>query len=295
MFAVFTVVAALIGIGCPVQSNTIDDALNTTFELDRWITAVILMIVTGAVLLGGIKSIGQVVAVFVPTMIVACLFAALVILGLNASEIPAAFSLIFREAFYPTAAVGGFVGSTVMIAVQMGVSRGLFSNESGLGSAPIAAAAASTSHPAQQALISMTQTFIDTIIICTLTALVLIVTGAWNSGETGARLTTLAFESGFTGGNIVVAIALLLFAWSTMLGWCYYGEKALEYLVGQISDKVFRVVFILSIGLGAVAEADLVWTIGDISNALMAFPNLVALLFLSPLIVKLTDDYFAPK
>ena len=295
MFAVFTIVAALIGIGCPVQSNTIADALETTFDLERWITAVVLMVVTGAVLLGGIKSIGRVVAVFVPTMIVAYLGAALFIVLLNASEVPAAFSLIFREAFQPTAAAGGFLGSTVMIAIQMGVSRGLFSNESGLGSAPIAAAAAAASHPAQQALISMTQTFIDTIIICTLTALVLIITGAWSSGETGARLTTLAFESGFSGGNFVVAIGLLLFAWSTMLGWCYYGEKSLEYLVGPGSIKVFRFVFIFFIGFGAIAEADLVWTIGDISNALMAFPNLVALLILSPLIVKLTNEYFASK
>ncbi|RLA50347.1 MAG: hypothetical protein DRR42_13400 [Gammaproteobacteria bacterium] len=213
----------------------------------------------------------------------------------DASEVPAAFSLIFREAFQPTAAVGGFIGSAVMVAIQMGVSRGLFSNESGLGSAPIAAAAASTSHPAQQALISMTQTFIDTIIICTLTALVLIVTGAWSSGETGARLTTLAFQSGFSGGDVVVSIGLLLFAWSTMLGWRYYWEKGLEFLFGPGSTKAFRVVFILSIGFGAIAKADLVWTIGDISNALMAFPNLIALLFLSPLVVKLTNDYFALK
>ena len=295
MFAVFTIVAALIGIGCMIQSNTIADALHATFELDRRITAVALMVVTGAVLLGGIKSIGKVVAVFVPTMVVAYVGAALVVLGLNASEVPAAFSLIFREAFQPTAATGGFVGSAVMLAVQMGVSRGLFSNESGLGSAPIAAAAASASHPAQQALISMTQTFIDTIVICTITALVLIVTGAWNSGETGARLTTMAFQSGFSGGDVVVTIALLLFAWSTMLGWSYYGEKALEYLFGSGPTMAFRVVFVILIGVGAIAEADLVWTIGDISNALMAFPNLIALLLLSPLIVKLTNEYFADK
>ena len=295
MFAIFTIVAALIGIGCLIQSNTIADALEATFELDRRITAVALMVVTGAVLLGGIKSIGRVVAVFVPTMVVAYLGAGLVVLVLNASEVPAAFSLIFREAFQPTAATGGFVGSAVMLAVQMGVSRGLFSNESGLGSAPIAAAAATVSHPAQQALISMTQTFIDTMVICTITALVLIVTGAWNSGETGARLTTMAFQSGFSGGDVVVTIALLLFAWSTMLGWSYYGEKALEYLFGSGPTMVFRVVFVILIGVGAIAEADLVWTIGDISNALMAFPNLIALLFLSPLIVKLTNEYFADK
>ena len=295
MFAIFTIVAALIGIGCLIQSNTIADALEATFELDRRITAVALMVVTGAVLLGGIKSIGRVVAVFVPTMVVAYLGAGLVVLVLNASEVPAAFSLIFREAFQPTAATGGFVGSAVMLAVQMGVSRGLFSNESGLGSAPIAAAAATVSHPAQQALISMTQTFIDTMVICTITALVLIVTGAWNSGETGARLTTMAFQSGFSGGNVVVAIALLLFAWSTMLGWSYYGEKALEYLFGSGPTTAFRIVFVFLIGIGAIAEADLVWTIGDISNALMAFPNLIALLLLSPLIVKLTNEYFADK
>jgi AGCS family alanine or glycine:cation symporter len=180
----------------------------------------------------------------------------------------------------------------VSMGVRMGISRGLFSNESGLGSAPIAAAAAKTRHPVQQALYSMTQTFIDTILICTLTGLVLIVTGTWNSGTTGAALTSEAFSVGIPGGRHIVTIGLLFFAWTTMLGWSYYGEKSLEYLVGSRAVKWYRGLFVILVALGAVMEVDAVWDLGDICNALMALPNLLGILALTPVVVQLTHDYF---
>ncbi len=295
MFAVFTVISATLGIGCPIQSNSIAHALESTFDLAPWITGLILMVATGAVLIGGIQSIGKVAGVLVPTMIVFYMAAAISILVMRAADLPAAFSLVFREAFTGSAAVGGFAGSTIMMAVRLGVARGLFSNESGLGSAAIAAAAAKTDHPVQQALVSMTQTFIDTLVVCTLTGMVLIVTGVWSSGETGAALTTHAFEAGFSGGHYVVSIGLLLFAWSTILGWSYYGERALVYLFGDRATPWYRVVFVLFVGLGAIAKIEIVWGVGDICNALMAFPNLIALILLSPVIVKLTKEYFATR
>jgi AGCS family alanine or glycine:cation symporter len=187
---------------------------------------------------------------------------------------------------------GGFLQASVMMGIRMGVARGVFSNESGLGSAPIAAAAAQTKHPVTQALVSMTQTFIDTIVVCTMTGLVIIMTGAWTSGDTGAELTSMAFRAGFTGGAYIVTVGLILFAYSTILGWSYYGEKSIEYLFGEKAITPYRYVFILVVGVGAVAKLDFVWSLSDTFNGLMAIPNLIGLLALSPVIAKTTRDYF---
>ncbi len=291
LFAIFASVAAF-GIGNMVQSNSVADALEATFHIPFFVTGIILMAGTALVVIGGIKSIGKVTGILVPIMIVFYMAGALAILLIKITAIPAALALIFKQAFTPTAASGGFLGAGVMMAIRMGVARGVFSNESGLGSAPIAAAAAQTKHPVTQALVSMTQTFIDTIVVCTMTGLVLILTGAWDSGKNGAELTIFAFQSGIPGGSYIVTIGLVLFAYSTILGWCYYGEKSIEYLFGEKAIKPYRYVFIVFVGLGAIAKLDLVWALSDTFNGLMAIPNLVGLLMLSPIIVKETQEYF---
>ncbi len=216
-------------------------------------------------------------------------------LVLHFDLIPGALALIVDKAFTPTAATGGFAGSGVMLAMRMGVARGVFSNESGLGSAPIAAAAAKTKHPVTQALVSMTQTFIDTIVVCTMTGLVIVLSGAWSSGTNGAELTSVAFQSGLPGqwGNLIVTIGLILFAYSTIIGWCYYGEKSIEYLWGEKVIKPYRMAWVLFVGIGAFLRLDLVWAMSDVFNGLMAFPNLVALLALSPVVARETRNYFA--
>ena len=292
LFALFSAVAAF-GIGNMVQSNSVADAVNATFNVPFWVTGIVLMVFTSLVILGGIKSIGKVTAVVVPIMIIFYMGGALIILVLNIAGIPAALAMVVKQAFTPTAASGGFLGAGVMMAIRMGVARGVFSNESGLGSAPIAAAAAQTKHPVTQALVSMTQTFIDTLIVCTLTGLVLILTGAWNSGETGASLTAMAFETGVTGGHYIVTIGLILFAYSTILGWCYYGEKSIEYILGEKAIKPYRYLFILVVGVGAVSKLDFVWALSDTFNGLMAIPNLIGLLMLSPVILSETREYFS--
>ncbi|MDJ0667858.1 MAG: sodium:alanine symporter family protein [Desulfobacterales bacterium] len=294
LFAIFASVAAF-GIGNMVQSNSVADAVEATFNVPFYVTGIVLMIFTALVVLGGIKSIGRFTGVVVPIMIIFYMGGCLVILLLNIAGIPAALTLVVKEAFTPTAASGGFAGATVMLAIRMGVARGVFSNESGLGSAPIAAAAAQTKHPVLQALVSMTQTFIDTIIVCTLTGLVLILTGAWDSGKTGAELTSYAFDLGVPGGEYIVTIGLILFAYSTILGWCYYGEKSVEYLFGQVAVKPYRYLFIVVVGLGAVAKLNFVWSLSDTFNGLMAIPNLIGLLALSPIIVKETQHFFASR
>jgi len=223
--------------------------------------------------------------------------AALMILLMHITMIPEALNLIVSQAFTPTAGVGGFLGSSVMLTIRMGVARGVFSNESGLGSSPIAAAAAKTKHPVTQALVSMTQTFIDTIVVCTLTGLVLIVSGEWSSGMTGAALTTVAFTKGIGSqiGQYIVAIGLALFAFSTILGWSYYGEKSIEFLAGIKAIKPYRYIFTFFVLIGALLELDTVWAVADLFNALMAFPNLIGLLFLTPVIVKVTKEYFETR
>jgi AGCS family alanine or glycine:cation symporter len=293
LFALFAAIAAF-GIGNMVQSNSVADALESSFNLPYWQTGIILTIATALVIIGGIKNIGRVAGVLVPIMIVLYMGAALIIIFMHISLIPAAFEMIIVYAFTPKAGLGGFLGATVMLTVRMGVARGVFSNESGLGSSPIAAAAAKTKHPVSQALVSMTQTFIDTIVVCTMTGLVLIISGEWSSGLTGARLTTVAFTTGIgsVAGEYIVSIGLALFAYSTILGWSYYGEKSIEYLLGIKAVKPYRYIFTVFVFVGAVAELETVWSIADLFNALMAFPNLVGLLVLTPVIVKVTKEYF---
>ena len=291
VFAIFASVAAF-GIGNMVQSNSVADAVQATFHIPTWATGLVLMVCTAAVVLGGIKSIGRVTSVLVPVMIFFYMAAAIYIILIHIGEVPSALVFIVKQAFNPTAAVGGFAGATIMLAIRMGVARGVFSNESGLGSAPIAAAAARTKHPVTQALVSMTQTFIDTLVVCTMTGLVLILTGTWSNGETGAKLTTIAFQSAMPGGALIVTIGIVLFAYSTMLGWCYYGEKSIEYLFGVKSILPYRLLFIALIGVGAIAKLSLVWNISDTLNGLMAIPNLIALIMLTPVIVAETKQYF---
>lgn len=294
IFAVFASVAAF-GIGNMVQSNSMADAIEATYAVPHWVTGVVLIGCTAAVVLGGIKKIGKVTGTLVPVMIVFYMGGAMYIILANISGVPAAFALIVEQAFNPTAAVGGFAGAGVMLAIRMGVARGVFSNESGLGSAPIAAAAAQTKSPITQALVSMTQTFIDTLIVCTMTGLVLILTGVWSSGANGAELTTIAFSAGMPGGAHVVTIGLVLFAYSTILGWCYYGEKSIEYLFGVKAVLPYRIAFVIFVGVGAVAKLSLVWNISDTLNGLMAIPNLVGLLLLTPVVVSETKKYFEDK
>ncbi len=293
LFALFTAIAAF-GIGNMVQSNSVADAMQTSFGIPVFWTGGLLTVATGLVLIGGIKSIGKVTGVVVPFMIVLYMGAALVILLLHADKLPGMFALIFESAFSGHAAAGGFLGATVQQAIRFGVARGIFSNESGLGSSPIAAAAAQTRHPVTQALVSMTQTFIDTIVVCTMTGLVILLSGAWTGPENGAGLTSLAF-AGMLGdgvGDTIVSVGLILFAYSTILGWSYYGEKAIEYLLGYRAVKPYRALFVLVVFVGTTVKLEVVWKLADIFNALMALPNLLGLLLLSGVVVRITRSYF---
>jgi len=276
-----------------VQSNTVADALEAAFGVPFWVTGVVLCAGTGIVILGGIKSIARTTSTIVPFMIIVYLAGAILTLITYRENILHAFHLIFSHAFNPTAATGGFIGATISQSVRMGVARGIFSNESGLGSSPIAAAAAKTKNPVGQALVSMTQTFIDTIVICTFTALVIIASGAWTAGKTGAELSAFAFEIGVPSniGADLVAISLAFFAYSTLLGWSYYGEKSIEYLLKERAVKPYRVLFTAVVFVGAVVKLNLVWTFADVMNGLMAFPNLVGLLGLSRVVVEETKKY----
>ncbi len=296
LFALFAAVAAF-GIGNMVQSNSVADALEHSFSIPQWMTGVVLAIAVGAVILGGIKSIGRVTGVFVPVMIVIYMLGSGIALVLHAGAIPGAFATIFHDAFAPTAAVGGFLGATVAQGIRFGVARGIFSNESGLGSAGIAAAAAQTREPATQALVSMTQTFIDTIVVCTFTGLTIVATGAWQQGLDGANLTQLAFREGLPGtwGGWLVAVGLATFAFSTILGWSYYGEKSIEYLLGTWTVVPYRVLFVIAAFVGTVRSLDFVWTLSDVMNGLMALPNLIGLLLLSGLVARETRAYLRAR
>ena len=227
-------------------------------------------------------------------MAVSYVLAGLLVLVLNAAEIPGALNLIFSHAFTPIAASGGFAGAAVWAAIRFGVARGIFSNEAGLGSAPIAHAAAATDNPVRQGTVAMLGTFIDTLVICSITGLVIIVSGAWTSGENGATLSSTAFETALPGvGAYIVTFGLSIFAFTTLLGWSFYGEKCVEYLFGIRAITPFRVLWVIAIPIGATAKLSFIWLVADTLNALMAIPNLVALLLLSPVVYKLTRDYFA--
>ncbi len=292
LFAAFGAIAGF-GIGNGVQANSVADALNSVFGIPDWATGIALALLVGLVLIGGLKRISDVASKLVPFMAISYLIASLWILLGNLAEIPEALRLVVTHAFTPTAAGGGFAGATVWAAIRFGVARGIFSNEAGLGSAPIVHAAARTDSPVRQGIIAMLGTFIDTIIICTMTGLVIIVTGAWKLGENGAGLSSAAFEAGLPGiGHYVVALGLSLFAFTTLLGWSYYGERCVEYLFGERSITPFRLLWVLMIPVGAVMQLNFVWLLADTLNALMAIPNLIALLALSPVVFRLTASYF---
>ncbi|MGC3875137.1 alanine/glycine:cation symporter family protein [Halomonas sp. GXIMD04776] len=292
-FAFFGAVASF-GIGNTVQSNSVADGLNQSLGLPYWITGLVIMVLAGAVILGGIRRIAKVAGKLVPIMAIAYITAGIVVLIINAEQIGAAFGMIFTHAFTPISAAGGFAGAAVAKAIQFGVARGVFSNEAGLGSAPIAHAAAQTKDPVRQGLVAMLGTFIDTIVVCSITALAILTSTHWTGGETGAALTTMAFNESLPGvGQYIVSFALAVFAFTTILGWAFYGEKCFEFLFGVGSIKVYRVVYILAIMLGAIAPLNFVWLMASVFNALMAIPNLIALALLSPVVFSLTKRYFA--
>jgi AGCS family alanine or glycine:cation symporter len=289
-FAALTAVSAF-GIGNTVQANSISTLVRDTFGISTWISGGIMTVLTALVILGGIQSIAAVCEKLVPFMAIFYVAGCLIILALNAAEIPATISLILSTAFNGQAAVGGFVGAGVREAMRYGVARGLFSNESGLGSAPIVAAAAQTKNPVRQALVSSTGTFWDTVVVCLMTGLVVVQSGEWMNGIGGAALTSKAFGDLPYVGPIVLTVGLLTFVFSTILGWAYYGEKACEYLFGTGSITVYRVLWVIAVMAGSVAPLPIVWSGADITNALMAIPNLISLLLLTRVIVDETDRH----
>ncbi|MER0278637.1 sodium:alanine symporter family protein [Clostridioides difficile] len=292
-FAISGILVALLGIGTFTQVNSITDAINSSFGVDPRITGVILAVFVALVVFGGLKSISNVATKIVPFMAVIYIVICGIILISFWNKIPETFMLIIKSAFTTTAATGGFLGATISLAIRNGIARGVFSNESGLGSAPIAAAAAKTEWPAEQGLISMTGTFIDTIIICTLTGFSLVISGVWCSDLNGAVMTQAAFNGVIpTFGPILLTVSLTLFAFTTILGWSYYGERCFEFLFGVKGMNGYRTVFVAMVLLGAFLKLEVVWIIADIVNGLMAIPNLIALLALSPIIVSETKKYF---
>ena len=293
VFAVFGGLAGF-GIGNMVQANSIAAAMNSSFGISNATTGIVLLALTAAVILGGIKRIAAVADWLVPFMAIGYIAAALVVLVVHAADVPAAFMTILGNAFTPTAAIGGFAGATVMAGIRYGVARGIFSNEAGLGTAGIAQAAGYSSSPVHSGLIGMMGTFFDTIVVCSMTGLAIVVSGVWTSGETGAVLTQLAFQSAMPGiGDEIVAIALAIFALTTIFGWSFYGERCWNYLLGPKAILPFRVLWTLAVFAGAVTHLDLAWTMADTLNALMAVPNLIALLALAPVVVRLTREQLA--
>ncbi len=291
-FAIFGAVAAF-GIGNAVQVNSMAGNLLSTFAVPKYVTGIVVAVLVGFVILGGIRRIGEVAGKLVPTMIVLYIGAGLVVLAINITEIPAAIGLIFYHAFNPAAAAGGFAGAAVAAAIRFGVARGVFSNESGLGSAAIAHAAAKTNNPVRQGLIAMLGTFIDTLVVCTITALCIITSGAWQIyGISADVITATAFESTFVGGNYVVTIALVVFAFTTILGWSYYGERCWQFLFKEKSVIIYRILWVLAALWFANQKVDFVWNLSDTLNGLMAIPNLIGLILLAPMIFKVTRDYF---
>ena len=294
LFAIFGVLVAYFGIGTFAQVNSIIDIANITFGVSPYVVGGIITVLVAAITLGGLQSIAKTAEKIIPAMAVLYFLVTVSILVIFADQIPNAVYQIIHDAFTPTAATGGFLGATVMLAMRSGIARGVFSNESGLGSAPIVAAAAKTKWPAEQGLISMTGTFIDTIIICTMTGLAVVSSGLWNGDLNGASLTNGAFAQAFPSfGNYLVTICLALFAFTTILGWNYYGERCLVYLFGTKAIKPYRVVYIAIIATAAFLKLEEIWALADIVNGLMAFPNLIALLLLSGKVVRETKAYLS--
>ena len=294
LFAFFGALAGF-GLANTVQSNAVSQILESNFNVPTLVSGIVMSILVGVVLLGGIKRIAEVAGKLVPLMAIIYLLATMSILILNAAELPAAVFLIVDSAFNGAAATGGFVGASIMLALQSGVARGVFSNESGLGSAPIAHAAAETNSPVRQGSIAMLGTFIDTLIICTMTGLVLVVTGVWDGELYGAAMTSAAFSSQLPFGDIILTLCIILFAFTTMLGWSYYGERCAEFLLGPKVIVPFRVLWVAGIFLGTQMSLGLVWKISDVLNGMMAIPNLIALVFLAPVVFRLSKEYFAEE
>ena len=295
LFAIFTACASF-GIGNMTQVNATAKIFEATFQIPTVTTGIVLTLLTGLVIIGGIRSISKFTSYLVPIMIVVYVGCSLYVLALNASEIPHAIGLIFYHAFNPAAATGGFVGATIAAAMRYGIARGVFSNESGMGSAPIAAAAARTNDPVKQALVSMTQTFIDTLVVCTMTALVILTATSWTQGIGPAELTSASMaETLGPAGSVLVAVSIALFAYSTVIGWNYYGEKAVEFLFGPRAIKIYRIVFTVAVMVGAVTSLEFVWNFSDLMNGMMAIPNLIGLILLSKIIKQETDRYFTSK
>ncbi len=291
-FAIFGAIAGF-GIGNMVQANSVADAVSTNLGFDKLVVGIVMAVLVFLVLIGGIRRIAQVAGKLVPMMALAYLAGGLLVILANITELPAALGLIVSQAFTPTAATGGFAGSAVMVAIQMGVARGIFSNEAGLGSAPIAHAAAKTDDPVRQGSIAMLGTFIDTLVLCTITALVIVMTGEWSSGAQGAALSSAAFAAGLPGvGEWVVTFGLMIFAFTTIIGWSVYGERCVEYLFGVKAILPFRILWVVAIPLGATVKLAFVWLLADTLNALMAIPNLIALVLLGPVVFRLTLNCF---
>ncbi|MGT2749894.1 alanine/glycine:cation symporter family protein [Streptococcus orisasini] len=296
-FALAGILVAFLGIGTFSQVNSITSSLENSFHFSPKIVSIIIAVIVAIIIFGGIQSISKVSEKIVPFMAIIYIIATLTVIFVNANQIIPALKAVFTGAFTGTAAVGGFTGAVVKEAIQKGIARGVFSNESGLGSAPIAAAAAKTEQPVEQGLISMTGTFIDTLIICTLTGMSILVTGKWTvAGLEGAPLTQAAFSTAFGApGATALTLCLVLFAFTTILGWSYYGERCFEFLFGTKYISVYRTIFVVMVSLGGFLKLELIWIIADIVNGLMALPNLVALLALSPIIIKETKLYFNSK
>lgn len=294
LFALFGTVAAF-GIGNMVQSNSVADALSSNFGVNTTTTGLVIAGLAALVILGGIKRIGTVASKLVPIMAILYIAGSLIIILSNISEVPAALGVIVDSAFNGHAAVGGFTGATIMMAIQFGIARGIFSNEAGLGSAPIAHAAAQTNNPVHQGMIGMLGTFIDTIIICTMTALVIIISGAWTSGETGASLSSMAYASSIPFGEYIISFGLVVFAFTTILGWSYYGERCAEFIFGTKIILPYRLLWIVAVFVGASQKVNLIWILADVMNGFMAIPNLIALGLLSPIVFKITKEYFSQQ
>jgi len=294
-YAAFGAIAGL-GIGNMVQANSVADAMQSSFDIPAWLTGIVLAALVGFVIIGGIQRIAAVAAKLVPLMAVAYIICASIVIGNHWQDIPRVFVLIIDSAFNGAAATGGFAGAAVWAAIRFGVARGVFSNEAGLGSGSIAHAAAKTNNPVKQGCIGILGTFIDTLLICTMTAFVILLTGAWTSGENGHALSNLAFNSvlGDTGSDII-AVSLVIFAFTTLLGWSYYGERCAEYLFGKKSILPYRLLWVIVIPLGAVGSLKIVWVFSDVMNGLMALPNLIALAMLSPIVFKVTREYFGKQ
>ena len=296
VFALLTALAAF-GIGNMVQANSVAQSLQTTFGVSTSVVGIALVVVSAAVILGGIKRIAGFAEILVPFMAVLYLVGGIVLLAMHADRIPGAFGLVFDGAFNGTAAAGGFTGATIMMAMRYGIARGLFSNEAGLGSAPMVHAAAETDHPVRQGLYGIFEVLVDTILICTTTGLVVLVSGDWQGGATGAALSAQAFSSGLPGtwGGIIVTTGLVLFAFSTLIGWSYYGETGAVYLFGSRAALPYRLLWLVFIYLGAVGSLQLVWSVSDTLNGLMAIPNLVSVLISLPLLRRLHQEFFASR